>query len=56
MLAAGAIGVAAVWAGVALAYESYHWPPVGHGWPVSFFVVTLIFLFYLVSGLCSRAS
>jgi zinc/manganese transport system permease protein len=56
MLVAGAIGVAAVWAGVVLAYESYHWPPVGHGWPVSFFVVTLIFLFYLVSGLCSRAS
>jgi zinc/manganese transport system permease protein len=45
-----------VWTGVALAYESYYWPPVGHGWPVSFFVVTLIFLFYLVSGLCSRAS
>ncbi len=56
MLVAGAIGIAAVWLGVALAYESYHWPPVGHGWPVSFFVVTLILLFYLVAGLCSRGS
>jgi zinc/manganese transport system permease protein len=56
MLAAGAIGIVAMWLGVALAYESYYWPPVHHGWPVSFFVVTLIFLFYLASGLCSRAS
>jgi zinc/manganese transport system permease protein len=56
MLVAAAIGIAAVWLGVALAYESYHWPPLGHGWPVSFFVVTLIFLFYLVAGLCSRGS
>lgn len=56
MLMAGAIGIASVWLGVALAYESYHWPPLGHGWPVSFFVVTLILLFYLVAGLCSRGS
>jgi zinc/manganese transport system permease protein len=53
MLAAGAVGVVAVWLGVALAYESYYWPPAGHGWPVSFFVVTLIFLFYLASGVPS---
>jgi zinc/manganese transport system permease protein len=51
MLAAGAIGTLAMWLGVALAYESYYWPPVGRGWPVSFFVVTLIFLLYLISGL-----
>jgi zinc/manganese transport system permease protein len=50
MLAAGAIGIVAVWLGVALAYESYYWPPAEHGWPVSFFVVTLIFLFYIASG------
>jgi zinc/manganese transport system permease protein len=54
MLAAGAIGTLAVWLGVALAYESYYWPPVGRGWPVSFFVVTLIFLLYLISGLPVR--
>ena len=50
MLVAGAIGIVTMWLGVALAYESYHWPPAGHGWPVSFFVVTLIFLFYIASG------
>ncbi len=50
MLVAGAIGIVTVWLGVALAYESYYWPPAGHGWPVSFFVVTLIFLFYIASG------
>jgi len=54
MLAAGVIGMAATWLGVLLAYDSYYWPPKEHGWPVSFFVVTLIFIFYLVSGLPAR--
>jgi zinc/manganese transport system permease protein len=54
MLTAGATGILAVWTGVALAYESYYWPPVGRGWPVSFFVVTLIFLMYLASGISRR--
>jgi zinc/manganese transport system permease protein len=48
---AGAIGVAAMWLGVLLAYDSFYWPPKGTVWPVSFFVVTLIFLAYLLSGL-----
>jgi zinc/manganese transport system permease protein len=43
------IGVAATWLGVLLAYDSYYWPPGRHGWPVSFFVVTLILVFYLLS-------
>jgi zinc/manganese transport system permease protein len=46
-----AIGIAAMWLGELLAYDSYYWPPVRTGWPVSFFVVTLIFLAYLMSGL-----
>jgi zinc/manganese transport system permease protein len=50
MLVAIGIGVAAVWIGVVLAYDSYHWPPKEHGWPVSFFVVALVFLLYLASG------
>jgi zinc/manganese transport system permease protein len=55
MLVAGAIGIVAVWLGILLAYESYYWPPAGRGgWPVSFFVVTLIFLLYLISGLPAR--
>lgn len=48
---AGLLGVAAMWLGILLAYDSFDWPPVGKGWPVSFFVVTLIFLGYLLSGL-----
>jgi zinc/manganese transport system permease protein len=46
---AAAIGVAATWIGIVLAYDSYYWPPAHRGWPVSFFVVTLIVLAYLVS-------
>ena len=44
------IGVAATWLGVLLAYDSFYWPPARHGWPVSFFVVTLIFLGYLAAA------
>lgn len=54
MLTAMTIGIAAVWIGIVLAYDSYHWPPHEHGWPVSFFVVALIFLGYLGSGLVDR--
>jgi len=50
MLAASLIGVGATWLGIVLAYDSYAWPPVHHGWPVSFFVVTIIFALYLLSG------
>jgi len=48
---AGVLGVAAMWLGILLAYDSFAWPPVGTGWPVSFFVVALIFFGYLLSGL-----
>ena len=48
---AGAIGVAAAWLGIVLAYDSFYWPPAGHGWPVSFFVVAVIFVLYLLAGL-----
>lgn len=50
MLFAALFGAFSVVAGVALAYESVDWPPHGHVWPVSFFVVALLFLGYLVSG------
>ncbi len=49
-LSAG-VGLAATWSGIALAYESYYWPPYGHGWPVSFFVVALVLAGYLLSYL-----
>jgi zinc/manganese transport system permease protein len=51
MLTAAGIGVAAMWLGIVLAYDSYDWPPAGRGWPVSFFVVSLVFAVYLLSGL-----
>jgi zinc/manganese transport system permease protein len=47
---AATLGVGAMWLGVLLAYDSFYWPPKGNGWPVSFFVVTLIFIAYLLSG------
>jgi zinc/manganese transport system permease protein len=43
------ISLAATWLGILLSYDSFYWPPVRHGWPVSFFVVTLIFVFYLAA-------
>ncbi len=39
---AALIGIAATWLGIVLAFDSYSWPPAGHGWPVSFFVVMAI--------------
>jgi zinc/manganese transport system permease protein len=46
---AALIGVAVTWVSIVLAYDSYYWPPGGRGWPVSFFVVALIFTAYLLT-------
>jgi zinc/manganese transport system permease protein len=54
MAVAAGIGVAATWLGIVLAYDSFYWPPARRGWPVSFFVVTLIVGCYLVSYLRPR--
>jgi zinc/manganese transport system permease protein len=43
---AAAIGIVTTWGGILVAYDSYEWTG-GHGWPVSFCIVTLIFLSYL---------
>jgi len=51
MAGAAALGIAATWLGVLLAYDSYDWPPHDRGWPVSFFVVALVFVEYLLCGL-----
>jgi zinc/manganese transport system permease protein len=48
---ASIIGVGATWVGVLLAYDSYYWGSSKNGWPVSFFIVAIIFAAYLVSGL-----
>ena len=49
MAAAALTGTAATWLGILLAYDSYYWPPHGRGWPVSFFVVALVVLGYLLT-------
>jgi zinc/manganese transport system permease protein len=49
MAASALTGVAATWIGIVLAYDSFYWPPRGHGWPVSFFVVTLVLIGYLLT-------
>jgi zinc/manganese transport system permease protein len=51
MATAAGIGVAATWIGIVLAYDSFYWPPAGHGWPVSFCVVALVVGGYLLSYL-----
>jgi zinc/manganese transport system permease protein len=48
------IGLAAIWGGVWMAYESYYWFS-GNAWPVSFFVVAIIFAAYLLSMPCRYA-
>jgi zinc/manganese transport system permease protein len=50
-ISASLIGLGATWIGILLAYDSFDWPPAGRGWPVSFFVVVLIFAAYLLAGL-----
>lgn len=50
LLAAG-IGLVAIWLGIVLAYDSYLWPPRGHRWPVSFFVVADVLGIYLLTGI-----
>ena len=51
MVTAALTGVIATWLGIILAYDSYYWPPHGHGWPVSFFVVAFVVVFYLLTYL-----
>ncbi len=53
-LTAALIGLAATWIGIVLAYDSFYWPPSHDGWPVSFFIVALIFFAFLAAQLFSR--
>jgi len=52
---AALLGLLAVWLGIALAYQSYFWPPGHRGWPVSFFIVMLVLIEYLVARIGRRA-
>ncbi|HTQ71340.1 MAG TPA: metal ABC transporter permease [Acidocella sp.] len=49
-----ALGLAACWGGIVLAYASYGWMP-GRTWPVSFFIVALLLGFYAAARLGRRA-
>jgi zinc/manganese transport system permease protein len=51
MILASTLGVLATWLGILFAYDSFYWIPSGQALPVSFFIVSLIFMFYLISGL-----
>ena len=44
------LGIATTWLGILLAYDSADWVRSGQGLPVSFFIVVLTFLSYLVTG------
>lgn len=52
MAVAGAVGVIATWSGTLIAYDSTIWAD-GRGWPVSFCIVAVIFVLYVVSGAIS---
>jgi zinc/manganese transport system permease protein len=49
--AAVLLGIAITWLGILLAYDSFYWGSAQRGLPVSFFIVALDLLVYLVSGL-----
>jgi len=49
MAASALTGTAATWLGILLAYDSFYWSSSGRGWPVSFFVVALVLIAYLLS-------
>jgi zinc/manganese transport system permease protein len=51
LIVASVMGVVATWVGIILAYDSFYWFTSSQGLPVSFFIVALIFLAYLFSGL-----
>jgi zinc/manganese transport system permease protein len=50
ILIAVVIAVAITWISIVLAYDSFNWSSAGTGWPVSFFVVTLALIAYVLSG------
>jgi zinc/manganese transport system permease protein len=53
LVAACVTGVFATWAGTLLAYDSYYWGSAQRGLPVSFFIVAVVFVVYLLSGLAA---
>jgi zinc/manganese transport system permease protein len=50
---AASLGSFATLLGILLAWDSYDWPPLDHGWPVSFMIVAVVFCLYLLTYLPS---
>jgi zinc/manganese transport system permease protein len=48
MAVAAILGVAQIWLGILLAYDSYYWTSPHRGLPVSFFVVSIVFVTHLI--------
>ena len=49
IISAALVGIAAMWLGILLSYDSYDWSANHQHWPVSFFVVTLVLIAYIAS-------
>ncbi|HLI72711.1 MAG TPA: metal ABC transporter permease [Acidimicrobiales bacterium] len=54
LVLASVLGAASTWLGVLFAYDSYYWVSGHRGLPVSFFVVAIVFVGYLLSGIPAR--
>lgn len=48
------LGVAATWAGIVFAYDSYYWVPSHRGLPVSFFVVAFVVVEFALFSVVHR--
>jgi zinc/manganese transport system permease protein len=46
-----AVGVGSTWLGILMSFESYSWFDGRHSWPVSFCIVLVAFVAYLLSGI-----
>ncbi|HEX4400302.1 MAG TPA: metal ABC transporter permease [Galbitalea sp.] len=51
ILIAVGIGVGSTWLGILISYDSYSWFAGAHSWPVSFCIVAVAFVAYLLSGI-----
>jgi zinc/manganese transport system permease protein len=43
--------VASTWLGILISFESFSWYAGAHSWPVSFCIVAVAFVAYLLSGI-----
>ena len=54
LISASCFSVISMWLGILLAYDSYQWFPSHQSWPVSFFVCTLILIFYILTRIIGK--